>query len=46
MEKKRYNSPLMEVETISLSSSILTESPTPVVPPHPSPKNGALIPFN
>ena len=38
MKKKLYISPLMEVETINLSSCLLDGSPAPTptpVPPHP-----------
>lgn len=35
MSKKLYNSPLIEVEKIDLSTSILLESPVVPVPPHP-----------
>jgi len=46
MKKKLYNSPLIEVEKIDLSTSILVESPTlPLPPSGPSgaPARGDII---
>ena len=47
MEKKLYNSPLIEVETIRLSKCLLDGSPVPdpkPVPPHPgAPARGDII---
>lgn len=47
MEKKLYKIPLVEVEKINLSNSLLTGSPVdphPVPPIGPAPSRGEIIP--